>query len=328
MASLKNLAESAGVSIRTVKRVLTGQGYVSSDVKTAVTEAAEKLGYRPNLAARALKTGRSHEVLVVLCSGDELHMQKMAALEQKLRHAGYSTTILFGYPEGGPEQDGETIAGDLLARQAAGVVIFPGSHRTMRDAVLRLKAANVPCVVLDTRDQDVDSVRIDRQRGVYDAVRYLASRGRKHIAYIGSPDRNRLDGYESAMKELGRAPVVIEAVDSHTGPGGMREAIEKLLLLKPRPDAVQMYSDIFAMRALAELHAKGIKVPEDIAVIGFDDRAMAALAWPRLTTVAQPNSLVGEAAAGMLLDMITGRPRPAEGWTRAIPTQLVVRDSA
>jgi len=107
-----------------------------------------------------------------------------------------------------------------------------------------------------------------------------------------------------------------------------REAVECLLALDPRPQAVQVYSDVVATGVLAALHERAVRVPQDIAVVGFDDRHFAALTWPRLTTVAQPNREVGEAAAEILLRKLRGEPPPEGGWSRTLPTRLIVRDSA
>jgi len=108
----------------------------------------------------------------------------------------------------------------------------------------------------------------------------------------------------------------------------VEEAVQELLALHPRPDAVQTHSDVIAMDVLAALHKRGVRVPAEMAVVGFDDRAFAALSWPKLTTVAQPNADVGTAGAEILLARIAGQPAPNGRWLRSCPTRLVVRESA
>jgi LacI family transcriptional regulator len=97
--------------------------------------------------------------------------------------------------------------------------------------------------------------------------------------------------------------------------------------MRPAVDAVQMFSDMYAMRFLQGLHARGVRIPDDIAVVGFDDRPAAALAWPPLTTIRQPNDELGTAAATILLDKIAGRQPPETGWSITLPTRLVIRAS-
>jgi DNA-binding LacI/PurR family transcriptional regulator len=188
-------------------------------------------------------------------------------------------------------------------------------------------------VLLDPEAEYMDpgslhAVRIDRAHGVRMAVRHLSELGHEKIGYLGGvADRSRLDGYEAEVAELGIEPIVIDT-DAWEGEfesgwhGG-----ELFLALDPRPDAVQVFSDVTAMGFLAFLHEQGLRVPLDVAVVGFDDRQIASVCWPALTTVAQPNHEVGVAAAEILLDKIGGEPIPAEGWSQTVPTRLVVRDS-
>ena len=327
--SLKHVASESGFSIRTVKRALTGLGYVNEETRSKILEVVDRLAYRPNLTARALKTGRSCEMGVVLTSIDELHTEKLAGFEQALRREGYSVHVLFSPAETG-EADVPEVANALMVRRPAGVALFPGPTALISGLTRRLAELGVPHVLLDPRhDEPADTVRVDRPQGVYEAVMHMAGRGRGRIAYLGpAGDRSRLDGYERAMKALGRDPVVFAVHGPVEERANVNAAAGALLAAEPRPDAVQAYSDVTAMNLLAALHQRGIRVPEDVAVVGFDDRDFAALAWPRLTTVAQPNREVGAAAAEILLGRVSAAPAPDGGWSRTLPTRLVVRESA
>jgi DNA-binding LacI/PurR family transcriptional regulator len=191
-------------------------------------------------------------------------------------------------------------------------------------AVIR---SGLPYVLIDPRGTRFDSVTIDRARGVYDAVHYLAQRGARRIAFLGTQqERTRLDGYEQALKELGRSTIYLDY------PGTDSEALRgtgrKFAGQKTRPDAVVAHSDYIALAFLAGLHDAGVNVPQDVAVIGFDDRQAARYAWPALTTVAQPSLEVGRAGAEIILKKIGGEPPPAGGWSRSFPTHLVIRETA
>ncbi|MBA3685870.1 MAG: LacI family DNA-binding transcriptional regulator [Planctomycetes bacterium] len=329
MARLKDIAEASGVSIRTVGRALKGAGYVHKDVRERVLASAKELDYRPHRLARSLRTGRSHEVLV-LAGGiggqrDELHIAKIAGMERALRAGDMALGLLFGLEDQARRQNRDLLD-ELISRRPGGIALFPGDGPQAKPAARRLEVGGVPYIFLDHPDRDVDAVRHDRQQGVHEAVTYLASRGRKRIAYVGVIDeRSRLDGYERTMRELGRPPIIVP-MPKPTWEDG-RKAASAVAALDPRPDAIMGYSDIVALGILAGLHELGIKIPAEIAVIGFDDRMAASLSFPPLTTVQQDNDALGVAAAEVLLAKVRGDPPPAGGWSRLLPTRLIVRAS-
>jgi len=338
MATLKALAKEAGVSIRTINRVLKGQGYVGGETRRLVEAAVAKLGYRPNLAARSLKTAKSHIVAVLAFALDEPRVAALAALEQHLREAGYLVSVTFHF-ESKDDAQGARIVRELLGQNPAGIVLVgSGQHdphhlRHVLPALLvPLVAARMPYVVLDPRGEPAracDAVKIDRGQGVREAVLFLArERGRKRIAFFGpTDDRTRLDGYEAALRELGRKPLLLAF------PGldvkAQREAGRQLALLpaRTRPDAVVTHADPIALSFLAGLHDRGIRVPEEVALVGFDDRPAAALAWPPLTTVAQPSAEIGKTGAAILLRKIAGERPPRGGWSQILRTRLMVRET-
>ena len=187
--------------------------------------------------------------------------------------------------------------------------------------------------------EGVDAIRIDRQQGVYEAVKYLNETGRKHIAYVGFTTGRphdplfyatgtRLQGYVRAMSELGKHTMIIPLPLEIGNYEGGKGAIEPFLKLSPQPDAVQVFADDMAMGFLAALHEHGIRVPQDVAVVGFNGCPYGQLAWPPLTTVAQPLSAVGERAAEVLLDKLEGKPAPVGGWSESLPTSLLLRETA
>jgi LacI family transcriptional regulator len=325
MTGLKDIAAEAGVSVRTVSRVLTGSGYAKQATREKVQAAARRLGYRANRHARSLRTARSYEVAVAAWSTDELYMAKVAAFERTLRGSDYAVTMLFGQSAGSGSA-GE-LMDELITRRPAGVALFTPPDRSTVDCARRLAQAGTPYVVFDSSD-DVDAIRIDRQQGVYEAVLYLAATGRQRIAYLGTrKDTSRLQGYQRAMDQLGREPILLDYAHNHDGIRDLRLTGRRVAERFDRPDAVQAYSDEVAMGFLAGLHEAGLTVPDDLALVGFDDRLAASWAAPPLTTVAQPNEQVGQAAADMLLRKIANERRPPDGWSRVLPTRLVVRET-
>lgn len=330
MAGLKEVAEKAGVSIRTVARALNDNGYVNAATREKIAQVAKDLEYRPNRFARSLRMRKSCELVVAAWSTDELHIAKVAGFEQIARRAGYFVSVFFS---SGPANVTEVqgILGEILPHRPAGMVLFPTNALMARHCAKHLRHEHTPYLFFDTPVAGVDSVLLDRSQGIYEAVLYLAAKGRQRIAYLGSrKDTNRLDGFHRALKHLDRAPLYVDV--AHGAPGDTwacgRAAAKLWAKQKPRPDAVQAYSDDMALGFLAGLHEIGAKVPEDVALVGFDDRRAAAFCWPRLTTVAQPNRELGMAAAEILVRKAKGEPEPPDGWNRTLPTRLVVRDSA
>jgi len=335
MATLKDIAESVGVSIRTVTRALSGDGYVRADLRDQIRSVADRLGYRPDPLARSLRLGRTREIIVVSHSVDELHMAKIASLERCVRPSGYSVAVVMASPR---ELVSDSLVAEIRSRKPAGVAAVGQLGLDLSTLVEALYAIGIPCVPIDSRT-DYPSVEIDRPAGVSEAVEYLISRHRRCIVYVGPADStSRLDGFRSTMAGHDR-----DANFFDPGTACSRDELARGLLERfPEVDAVQAYSDEWALELLAGLHIRGVRVPDDVAVVGFDDRWAAAHSWPALTTVAQPGERIGVAVATLLagderrvldplLDPGCTREtirRLGVELTRRIPTELVVRESA
>jgi len=335
MATLKDIAESVGVSIRTVTRALSGDGYVREDLRDEIRQVAERLGYRPDPLARSLRLGRTREIIVVSHSVDELHMARIASLERCVRPAGYSVAVVMASES---EVVSDSLVAEIRSRKPAGVAAIGQLGLDLSALVEALYATGIPCIPIDSRT-DHPSVEIDRPAGVAEATEYLISRGRRCIVYVGPADSaSRLDGFRAAMESHAREALFFDPAARRS----RQELAGGLLERFPAVDAVQAYSDEWALELLAGLHSRGVRVPHDVALIGFDDRWAAAHSWPALTTVAQPGERIGAAVAELLtggerqlldplLDPVCPREtvrRLGSELTRRIPTELVVRESA
>lgn len=334
MATLKDIAARTGVSVRTVTRALSGSGYVNEAARGRIVAVAAELGYRPNATARSLRLGRTSEVVVVSSSVDELHMAKIAGIERLLSGRGLSVGVAMR----SLRVDPRLLADELVHRRPAGVIVIGPIDRQPKAIVELLLARRIPAVAVDSPDE-APAVRIDRAAGIAQAVRYLADRGRHRIAYVGPADsRNRIDGYLAATRDAGLPLLVLPPADGEDHRSyGRRFASEY-----PEVDAVQAYSDERALEFLAGLHDAGVRVPDDIALVGFDDRWAARYAWPPLTTVAQPSEEIGRLAAELVTGpvavliaeaeqaghpptrLLSGRP----DLVVTVPTRLVIRESA
>jgi LacI family transcriptional regulator len=330
MANLRDLAMAARVSIRTVNRVLKNNGYVHAKTREAVEAAVYKLGYRPNLAARALRTAKSHFISVLTFTEDELRMAQVAALEQRLRESDYLVSMTFQF-DSRQKAKATRLINELIGQNPAGLVVLGHDPHVARYVLPALMPAilhsKLPYVLIDPRGMHHDAVTIDRGRGVYDAVYHLVGRGARRIAFLGpQDDRTRLDSFDQAMAELGRTAIYLDFPGTENEP--LRAAGRRFASMEKRPDAVVAHSDYIALAFLAGLHDARVKVPGDVALIGFDDRAAARYSWPTLTTVAQPSRDIGKAGAEIILKKIAGEKCPPEGWSQIFPTRLILRETA
>lgn len=331
MAVLKDVAALAGVSVRTVGRVLNDSGYADAVTRDRVQAAAKRLGYRANRTARSLRTGRSLEVIVLMAALEEVHVLKLTAMEAALRTAGYSLHVVFARADSVPRHSNTEILALIAESSPAAVAILPRTTLSNAAFAQFCQEEKIPCVFVDPRTScAANRIVIDRTVGHVAAVHHLARQGRQRICFVGQAhDPSHYDGFLQGMAELGREPLTI-AYDITAGDRFElgRAAAAKCLAMPNRPDAVQMYSDLDSLGFMAGLYEAGIRIPEDIAVVGFDDREFARMTYPPLTTVAQPSIEAGHAAAAMLLDGIAGRDDDAEPRVVTLPTHLVIRKSA
>ncbi len=337
MASLKDVAAASGVSIRTVSRVMNESPFVSELTRTRVLKLASKMGYEPNISARALRMGKSFEIVAIIpAQMNDLHVVELGVFEHQMRSADYPVSIIVGPHTPNDPGGHQQVMNWVLKRSPAGVAFFPKCYMPVQRSVALAEAQSIPCVVLDSSDPHVDSVAMDRPGGVYQAIKYLADKGHKQIAYLGYLDqplghvsgRTRLLGYDRAVEELGLSHTIVAVPLSLSEYEGGRHAATRSLAMTPRPTAVQVYSDKMAAGVLSVFHEQGVAVPGDIAVVGFGDIEVASLCWPRLTTVAQPMREVAREAGVILLRRIKGEILRPEESNRVLPSTLVIRDSA
>ena len=326
MSTLRELSEITGLSMNTVSRALRGSGYISEKTARLVRDAARRLDYHPNRAAQCLRRRTSSEIAVILDTYDAPHLDKLAAIKECAVRRGLSMGVHFT-SEDHPSGAIRALLPEVLERAPAGLILITSSETILRRGPeLRKK---LPCVVVSADPvPDCDCVYVDRFQGAYDAVHYLHNKGRTRIAFCETfQSENRKNGYLKAIQDFGLPCIFI--------PGNLKNPVlirnsgylnGKLFATMPTPpDAVQT-SDYMASGLLAGFAAIGIKVPQDIAVLGFDNRDFAALLNPPLTTLAQPNFDIGKNAANLLFKRMDGGLN-GEPESVRIPMALMLRQS-
>ncbi|NJQ00198.1 LacI family DNA-binding transcriptional regulator [Streptomyces zingiberis] len=331
--TLEEVAARAGVGRGTASRVINGSQRVSDRTRTAVEEAVAELGYVPNRAARALAGHRTDAIALVVPEAqtrlfaEPYFSDIVRGVGAEL--AGTDLQLLLTLIRTAEER--QRFAQYLRAQRVDGVlVVSVHAHDPLPDLLAEL---GVPAVLSGRRSdlEPVSYVDSDNVGGARTAVAHLLATGRRRVATItGALDmhvaRCRLDGFHQALERAGvaRADRLVAHAD-FTEDGG-RRAMAGLLEREPGLDAVFAASDVMAAGALAALRAAGRRVPEDVALVGFDDSAIARHTDPALTTVRQPVEEMGRAMARVLLAEI-GAPSPVRRHV-VLDTRLVLRESA
>jgi DNA-binding LacI/PurR family transcriptional regulator len=328
--TIDDVAAVAGVSRGTVSRVLNGGHYVSAGALEAVQRAMAETGYVVNSSARALVTRRSGAIAVVLSEPQELLFEDpnfsvlVRTCAQRLAEADLSMVLMIASSAG----ERERVARFARAGHVDGVLLI-STHQG--DPIFdELEAAGVPTVACGKpleHEASIPYVAADDREGARMMVHYLRESGRRRIATITGPldtsgGRDRLDGYRDVLGAEARDELIVPARE-YTQRAG-EEAMERLLGRAPGIDAVFVASDLLAAGALAVLRRAGRRVPEDVAVGGFDDSQIAAATAPPLTTVRNPLERVAAEMVDLALRHIDKQPVESV----LVPTELVRRESA
>ncbi|MFC3688804.1 LacI family DNA-binding transcriptional regulator [Aquipuribacter hungaricus] len=334
-ATLESVAAAAGVSRATASRVLTGSPRVSEAARDKVLAAASSLAYVPNAAARSLVTRRSDTVAFVVCEPEEkFFSDPFFATVLKGAHrivAAHSLQLVFVVVATDEDRD-------QLERFAAGghldAAMFVSLHGS-EDMPARLDALGLPVVMagrsLDPGAAGLPVVDVDNAQGAGVATRRLVERGCRRIGTISGPtdmagSMDRLDGWREAMAAAGRTPHEDDVVTGDYTVEGGHEAMVTLLDRGPEVDGVFCANDLMAAGALRAIADRGLSVPDDVAVVGFDDIPVALATQPPLTTVHQPIEELGRRMAQSLVtSLVAGEPAPQHV---RLHTHLVVRGSA
>jgi LacI family repressor for deo operon, udp, cdd, tsx, nupC, and nupG len=301
--SLKDVARLAGVSIKTVSNVVNDYPFVSSETRSRVRAALETLDYRPNTSARGLRTGRTDLIALAIPALDEPYFAELAGLIVEAA-ARQGWTVLIDQT-GGDRIRERLAAGDSRFQRIDGSIVSP----------LALSVTDVgelvrqrPMVLLGERPTHgtADHVAVDNVQAAREATRHLIDLGRRRIAFLGAQARGRtgavrLTGFRSALADAGHHPD--PALVVRTGPFRRAEgaaAMAQLLAGRQRPDAVFCANDLLAMGAVRTLLSHGLRVPEDVAVVGFDDIEEARFSTPTLTSIAPDKHQIAEQAVQLL----------------------------
>ena len=309
--TIRDVARAAGVSNATVSQVLNGSRPVAEETRLRIERVIAELGYRPNTFARALKTLRSQLVGVVLPDlSNPFYPTLVRGVQDELGVGGYHAVVVNTDAERAKELE---LVAELVARQVDGLVL---TTWTLTDAdYAGIAAKGVPFVVVG-RTEGFDHVVTSDYAAAFEMTRYLLDKGYGRVAHLagpvggGGPGAPRLAGYRAAMRERGFSGAAAPVVHGEFTVAGGSKAMLKLLESGIAPRAVFCANDLMALGAIEAARTAGLRVPEDLAVAGFDDIDAASLVRPSLTTVENSGRELGARAAGLLLDRMRGADGP------------------
>jgi LacI family transcriptional regulator len=323
--TLADIAREAGTSQSTASRALSGRGYVAADVRKRLIATADRLGYVPDASAQTLKQKTSRVVGVVVSDLDNHFYGGLAAgIEQTLREADYRMMLVGDNSESAEET---TAVRTFIAMRTPGVILTPVGS----DATSLLHRRGVPVVEVDRQIATVpcDAVVIDNVRGAREAVEHLLGLGHRRIALLvvdtdWTSDVGRVAGYRDALTAAGVAPdeSLVLRIPFHDANAEARIAD---LLDRCQPTAIFAANNLLAEQAWRVLRARGLALPGDVSLVGFDDVQWTDMVSPGITTVAQPTIELGRRAAALLIRRIR-EPRAAAALELLHP-HLVVRGS-
>jgi DNA-binding LacI/PurR family transcriptional regulator len=338
------VALAAGVSKATVSLVLNARDRpmrISAATRDTVASWAARLGYQPNYAAQSLRRRRSNVITLLVWRLSSAYFTEIAAgVRAATERSGYDVNVV----DAGPVDAEVRALQQVRSGASDGVIVATGYHTTRGpalEALCDLAEHGAPLIMLLDRSPDprIPSIRIDDEHGAYLATRHLISLGHTKIGHIsilggrlddddGSPMYDRYRGYLRALAEAGLHPDPATIVQ---GPGlmygGRGSAHELLARPAERPTAIFVYNDLVAIGVLRALYEAGVRVPDDIAIVGFHGLEFGQYTTPALTTVGHARAELGQMGANLLLELIAGNTSAELVGEQVLPVELLIRES-
>lgn len=324
---MKDVAQHARVSLSTVSYVLNDSGSVAPERRKRVLDAVRVLEYSPNESARNLKRRSASTIGMIV---PELTNQFFAMVAEGVQRAATERDVLVVLVVPDATEQPEEKQAQLLRRQRVDGVVYLSGTGSMPASIYEL-ARSGPVVLVDEQipGMDLPAVVCESRKGAREVAAHVLDQGHRRIAVIGGPPplwtaQQRLAGYREAFAGAGLDPDSVPVLAGDYRQGSGRESAARALAAEPRPTALICANDLLAIGAMEHCREVGLRVPEDVSIVGFDDLPLSSLLTPRLTSVRQPASDMGYRAATALLDLLEDGESGAIG---ELPATLQLRDS-
>lgn len=329
--TIKDIAQKLNIHHTTVSRALRDHPDINAETKALIRQTADEMHYVQNTSASNLRSKQSN-IIGVIVPGVQYYLFSsiISILSKRAAEAGY--TVMIFQSDDDPEIEKCNVMA-LLQNRVAGLIVSIAANTENFDHFKMLEEQGIPIVYFDRvhPDSQKNRVMIDNFQGAYDATEYLIKQGRKEIAFFAGPKdkftfHDRFEGYKAALKDYNvsvNEKLILRSVNSiSAGQSLMRQVFESGY----RPDAVLCIVDLLAFGAMNVIQEKGLSVPDDIAVIGFDNHPADEIVQPPLTTVAQPMEKMGNMAFDCLVDLIEGKDEACMTM-EVLSMELIVRSS-
>ncbi len=332
--TIKDIAKKLKISPSTVSRALRNHPDISKETKSKVKKLAQKIDYQPNSIAQSLKARKTHTIGVIVPEiRHDFFSTVISGIEDVAYDRGY--TILVSQSHENEEKERLNIKA-MISNRVDGLMISISQNTKNKEPFLSLKRQKIPFIFFDRTFNDnnfeTSMVVVDDFEGAQIAVEHLIKKGYQRIAHLAGPEfipisRERLDGYKSALKKYNirydKQLVIHGGFNEEDGIIGF----QKILQLKKMPDAIFAVNDPVAIGAFMQIKQNGLKIPDDIALIGFSDNPVMSLIEPAVTTVKQPMYEIGQTAAKLLLEQIENDKGTFKPREEVLKTELIIRES-
>lgn len=330
--TMEDIAERADVSMTTVSRALNNKPDIDDQTKRKILSVADELNYRPNRFAKGLRSSNTSTLGVIVTDiSNPFFSAVLKGVEAAAGKQDYS--LIFEDTDESYDMEQSAIQ-TMLNEQLDGLLITP--IQTNGKTILDLKQTNLPFVLLGRYFEDLETnyVATNDVKGAYQATEHLIERGNEKIAFLNGPNyisssKERLEGYQKAMKAHDLpVPDSFIADKSVTTMSGGYEAAKELISRSPRPTAIFCFSDFVALGAVKAAREAGLKIPQNLSVVGYDDICFSTCLEVPLTTVRIPKRELGAKAANALMDIVAGNESEDSFTQLRLEPELIIRESS
>lgn len=331
MPTIHDVAKKAGVAPITVSRVVNNSGYASEEVRAKVNSAIEELGYVPNIIARSLRSKRTNTIALVFTDITNPFFNILARGVEDAAFAAGFNVIICNTDESQEQEDNYIRL--LIQKQVDGILLVPANKQS--HSIDLIRKYKTPLVLVDRRVDNggVDIVRGDSEGGAYQLTKFLLELGHKHITLISGPDKvstsiDRVKGYQRAMLEHGLDDHIDYFFGSYSQESGA-SITHDVFSRENKPTALFGGNNLISIGALSALRELGFRVPDDIAVVSFDDIPDNFTYMPFMTVIAQPPYEIGQTAMALLVSRMLNNEDAEVNYQEIVfPVELVVRESS
>ncbi|MEN8117009.1 MAG: LacI family DNA-binding transcriptional regulator [Bacteroidota bacterium] len=331
--TIHDIAKKLNIAASTVSRALNDNPLISESTSKKIKKTAKEMGYRPNTMAANFRTKRTNTIgVIVPLINRHFFSSVISGIEDIAYQQGFAVTISQSNDKLEKE---DKIAHSLFSNRVDGVIISIGMETKSFDHLKLFSERKIPLVFFDRIVEEIKAHKIvvNDFNGGYKATKHLVGQGAKRVAHIAGPlnlniYKKRQEGYCQALKDSGLE--IDESIIIHTNlrrEDGTR-AIKKLMQHKKRPDAIFCANDTTALSSIIYLQKNGIKVPDDVAIVGFSNEPFSEVVTPSISTIRQPGFTMGQKTAELIINQINNRNLETEFETITMPTELIIRNSS